>query len=94
MYTLDEDNVNQLWVLTDFGNQIINVATGKPLSVGGGKTWRFDMEEGLIWDTRTGRVMDRGWAQVDGNVIGTYTMHGAPNQRFDAVMKIYNSIKD
>jgi len=94
MYTLDEDNVNQLWVLTDFGNQIINVATGKPLSVGGGKAWRFDMEEGLIWDTRTGRVMDRGWAQVDGNVIGTYTMHGAPNQRFDAVMKIYNSIKD
>ena len=91
MYTLDEENVNQLWVLTDFGNQIINVGTGKPLKAGGGRSWRFDVEEGLIWDTRQPeRVIDRGWVKEDGSGMGTYTMHGAPNQRFDAVMKIYH----
>ena len=86
MQTMDESNQNQLWVLTDFGDQAINYGTGLPLKAGKGRTWTLD-DQGRIIDTRKpGKAMDRGWTTEDGaGPVGTWKKHGGFNQKWTII---------
>ena len=86
MQTYEESNLNQQWVITDIGDQWMNVGLKKPMEVGNGRNWILgEYQNGyLILDKRTPtRAIDRGWVQEDGRGVGTYNAHGAPNQRFE-----------
>ena len=86
MWTMDESNLNQMWVQSAYGGQIFNVGTGMPLKAGKGRSWTFDEAEGLIHDQRfPTEVIHRAWQQNDGANSGTWVSFGLPIQRFDKV---------
>ena len=82
MKTYDPNNDNQKWRITDMGHQWINIGTNQPLKINTGRNWKIDGK--FIRDAReNSRVLDRGWNQVEGQGLTTWTAHGAVNQRFD-----------
>ena len=82
MKTYDPNNDNQKWRITDMGHQWINIGTNQPLKINTGRNWKMDGK--FIRDARdNSRVLDRGWNQVEGQGLTTWTAHGAVNQRFD-----------
>ena len=83
MWTRDENDANQLWVASDYGQQFINVGTNLPLEAGIGKSWIWDKEGMVLKNARKpNEVMDRGWKQEDGKSIGTFGRHNGANQLF------------
>ena len=82
-WTLDLIDKYQMWIQSDFGQQLINLGTKLPMKAGPGRNWHFDEKEGLMWDVRRPEeVLDRGWDERDGIDIGTFSMQGGLNQRF------------
>jgi len=83
MWTRNEKDPKQLWVTSDYGQQLINVGTNLPLQAGIGKSWIWDKEGMVLKDARkTDTVMDRGWSQEDGKSVGTFNRHNGANQKF------------
>ena len=83
MWTRNENDPNQLWVASDYGQQFINVGTNLPLAAGIGKSWIWDKEGMVLKNARKpNEVMDRGWKQEDGKSIGTFGRHNGTNQLF------------
>jgi len=83
MWTRNENDPNQLWVASDYGQQFINVGTNLPLEAGIGKSWIWDKEGMVLKNARKpNEVMDRGWKQEDGKSIGTFGRHNGTNQLF------------
>ena len=88
MQTQVDGNLNQQWVITDMGDQWINVGLKKPMEIASGRNWILgEYKNGYtILDKRTPtKALDRGWNQADGTGLTTYNAHGAPNQRFELV---------
>jgi len=78
----------QLWKWSESGNQLINVATGKPLAVGGFTEWRVTNSSEwpyapMLETQYGGQVLDAG-GQPDGcgGHIGTYHYGGHGSQWF------------
>ena len=83
MWTRNENDPNQWWVASDYGQQFINVGTNLPLAAGIGKSWIWDKEGMVLKNARKpNEVMDRGWKQEDGKSIGTFGRHNGTNQLF------------
>merc|ERR1711962_1347562 len=78
----------QLWKWSESGNQLINVATGKPLAVGGFTEWRVTNSsewpfKPMLETHHSGKVLDAG-GEPDGcgGHIGTYINLGHGSQWF------------
>ena len=92
MWTRNENDPKQLWVTSDYGQQLINVGTNLPLQAGIGKSWIWDKEGMVLKDARkTDTVMDRGWSQEDGKSVGTFNRHNGANQKFINTMDIIST---
>ena len=88
MQTYKEGNLNQQWVISDMGDQWMNVGLKKPMEIATGRNWILgEYKNGyLILDKRSPtKAIDRGWDQKDGKMLVTWNAHGAPNQRFEMV---------
>merc|ERR1719189_2095602 len=93
MMTTNENNPNQKWVFSDYGEQIINVGTNLPMKAGKGRSWIWDKEGmGMIDARRTNEVMDRGWQEKDGKSVGTWGRHGGANQLFINTNDVFSDI--
>lgn len=83
MMSLNVTNEQQLWSLTDVGQQAINLATGLPLSAGQGKSWIYDESNRLVDARHQDKAIDRGWNQSNGVSVGTWNKHQGPNQKWN-----------
>lgn len=66
------------------GEKFINVQTGMPLFSGWNgfiDVWAYSNEM-FVEVNGEGKALDRGWAQSDGILVGRWTPHGAPPQKF------------
>ena len=52
MMTVDENDSTQKWVLSDYGQQIINVGTNLPLQAWEGRNWIWNGEAKVLIDAR------------------------------------------
>ena len=85
MWTRNESDPTQLWVASDYGQQLINVGTNLPLQAGQGKSWILDKESMVLVDARdTNKAMTRAWTMEDGATVTTYTNRSSIVQKFVA----------
>jgi len=83
MMTKDESDLTQLWVTSDYGQQLINVGTNLPFQAHEGRSWIWDQEGKVLIDARKpDKVMVRGWNQNDGAGVFTYQRNNGPSQLF------------
>merc|ERR1712158_105263 len=79
----------QLWKWSESGNQLINVATGKPFSVGGFTEWRVARpNDGDILETQYGGKALDAWVARDNGCGGELIVgntHGGAGQWFSLV---------
>merc|ERR1712223_22168 len=79
----------QLWKWSESGNQLINVATGKPFSVGGFTEWRVARpNDGDILETQYGGKALDAWLARDNGCGGELIVgntHGGAGQWFSLV---------
>ena len=77
---------NQQWMMSSSGKQLINVFTGKALTVSGQSEFRFDGHnndtEFFGVSTLNGKVLDCWAARNPNNACIVYPKHGGGNQRF------------
>ena len=52
MMTKDESDPTQLWVTSDYGQQLINVGTNLPFQAHEGRSWIWDEEGKVLIDAR------------------------------------------
>ena len=52
MWTKDESDLTQLWVTSDYGQQLINVGTNLPFQAHEGRSWIWDEEGKVLIDAR------------------------------------------
>ena len=52
MMTKDDSDHTQLWVTSDFGQQLINVGTNLPFQAHEGRSWIWDQEGKVLIDAR------------------------------------------
>merc|ERR1719450_829633 len=80
---------NQLWKWSESGNQLINVATGKPFAVGGFTEWRVAKPKGGdILETQFGNKALDAWVAKDNGCGGALIVgkkHGDGGQWFSLV---------
>merc|ERR1711963_696272 len=78
-----------LWKWSESGNQLINVATGKPFSVGGFTEWRVARpNDGDILETQYGGKALDAWVARDNGCGGELIVgntHGGAGQWFSLV---------
>ena len=99
MRTRDGANIHQRWRVASTDSrqgQLVNVATGKVLSIAGLSHFQAGLEEdtegfstiravgGLTFNDGSGSLvaLDRGWDTQEGAGLGLWGEHGAANQRF------------
>eukprot|EP00927_Polykrikos_kofoidii_P074379 TRINITY_DN70365_c0_g1_i1.p1 TRINITY_DN70365_c0_g1~~TRINITY_DN70365_c0_g1_i1.p1 ORF type:complete len:716 (+),score=97.82 TRINITY_DN70365_c0_g1_i1:89-2236(+) len=76
----------QLWRRTSFGNHIVNVASGRLLSLWGRGSWTFSLVKPKVLVSEDGFALDRGWSQEDGAGVTVWRAHGAVNQQWEFVL--------
>ena len=60
MKTFDASDPAQKWVMSKYGNQLINVATNQPLVTVQGQSWIWDEEMNVFRDARQqGKVLGK-----------------------------------
>ena len=52
MMTKDDSDPTQLWVTSDYGQQLINVGTNLPFQANEGRSWIWDQEGKVLIDAR------------------------------------------
>ena len=52
MMTKDDSDPTQLWVTSDYGQQLINVGTNLPFQANEGRSWTWDQEGKVLIDAR------------------------------------------
>ena len=52
METMDRTNAHQMWVFSDYGQQVINVGTNMPLKAGQARSWVYDDNSKTLDDGR------------------------------------------
>ena len=73
MRAVNESDAKQMWVTSQFGQQIINVGTNLPLQAGNGRTWSYNQTEMILKDDRSPhKALTRGWAKKDGVHVVTW----------------------
>ena len=98
MMRWEETNLVQRWRLTtvaeDRPGLLVNVATGRLLTIAGLSQFTAGLEEdeegfttfqaagGITFEDGAPAALDRGWTTEDGAGVGVWGEHGAANQRF------------
>ena len=73
MWTFNISDPKQLWVNSGIGNQLLNIGTGKALSVGvNGRSWSMDTSGRYINTRNTWEALDRQNGQVNGDLVQTF----------------------
>lgn len=77
MWTRDDSDLTQKWVMSTTGHQLINVATGLPLITPYGKNWVWNEDTNMFMDPRiNGASLARDNNQNDGApVIDSHGWH-------------------
>ena len=79
------NSANQLWQISEKGDQLINKATGNPLEVDGKTSWNIENQSNgdlIIVEPETSSVVDCWRARTPGQSCRLFTRNGNANQRF------------
>ena len=60
---MDRTNAHQMWVFSDYGQQVINVGTNMPLKAGQARSWVYDDNSKTLDDGRNigSVVLNTNW---------------------------------